>query len=250
MINKNEEEQLKTAIPLPDMTVEKRVSNKAWGIPPPEEKRALQMQESIILNEAAKVGGWSVEVEAILHHYFDHGVDISESVEAVTGFKSWRDLSIFVQDDMCSEFFNMALKYCLREGQKHKVEKGFIDGTGIGYLKSYITKLKPALERCFDAKYFYKMKRPLEYIRDEFGMDLSVVANHIHPGHWSYPAGHGTKFLVAVEVLNDVFHLDAICYRTLLTAACAGAMGRTGNLIHDPQDNLAGGHLTSLKEFK
>ena len=195
--------------------------------------------------------GWENRVLDILIEYIPFSVDdhnIVHSTAEVLGMESWKEVTEFVQNDMCLDFFNLALAYCLKEGQVHKREKGFIDGSGIGYVSAYTKRLKKTLELCFDAKYYYKVERPLVYA-ESIGLDLSRVANKIHPGHWSYPAGHGTKFLTAVEVLDDVFHLDYGCYMSILIAACVAAMARSGSLIHYPSDNLAGGYFTTLKEF-
>jgi len=239
---------------LPKMTVELRESNTAHTVPEPNMEKAnmdLQTQETIQLNEDAKEGYWKETTIKILGKYIPamEEDEAQAAVMQVMNMSSWQEVSWFVQDDECLEFFNMALTYCKKEGQPHRKDKGFIDGSGIGYVKAYTKRLKETLEQCFDAKYYFKVKRPLEYIQDEMGMDLSKVANAIHPGHYAYPAGHGTKFLTAVEVLNDVFHLDQNCYRQLFVAACVASMGRSGSLIHFPQDNLAGGYLTTLKEF-
>lgn len=240
---------------LPKMTVEARDSQTAHNVPAPNlepKKLNEQIQEAIQLNQDATQEGWRKTTLDILKKYMPFDVsdqEIIDSVRIVTGHKSWKDVSTFVIDDECLEFFNMALKYCKKEGQQHTKDKDFIDGSGIGYVKAYTTRLKKTLEQAFDAKYFYKTPRPLVYALDVHGIDLSKVANAIHPGHWAYPAGHGTKFLTVVEVLNNVFRLDKKCYRSILITAVVEAMGRSGSLIHYPQDNLAGGYLTELKEF-
>lgn len=175
--------------------------------------------------------------------------ELALAVSQVTKFNSWRTITRFVVDDMCADFFNLCLSYLIREKATLKNDDGFIDGTGIGYLRIYLDRLKVTLEKAFDAKYYYQVKRPLVFSRDENHVDLSHIANAIHPGHWSYPAGHGTKFFTAVEVLRDVFILTTQQYRNLYIAAHVAAQGRAGNLIHYPQDNDAGGFLTELPEF-
>lgn len=241
---------------LPDMNIEYRESNTAHSVPEPTFDLPEQLLEAIILNDDAKgqehtyEDQWRERTLEILLKYIPvadvSGGEVVAAVRNVLHINSWRHLSRFVVDDMCLDFFNLALRYCLEQGQSHQRDKGFIDGSGIGYAKKYISRVKETLEQCFDAKYYYKVEQPLVYSP----IDLSLTANAIHPGHWSYPAGHGTKFLTAVEVLADVFHLDTKCYRELLIAACAAAMGRSGSLIHYPADNLAGGYLTNLKEWK
>ena len=176
--------------------------------------------------------------------------DIGSIMLNVGNWGSWQEVCEFVQDDGCSDFFFILQKFCEKEGQQPRKNKGFIDGKGFGYAKKWNKRGDELIEKCFDAKYFYKVERPTKYLFDLTGVDLRTVAKYDHPGHWSYPAGHGTKFLTAVEVLNDLFVLDSRCYRMMLIAACVAAMGRSGNLIHYPADNLAGGSLTNLKEFQ
>lgn len=240
---------------LPKMTVEKRVSTTAHAIPAPDlspENMELQIKETIILNDDAKENGWKQSTLDILKKYIPIEVtdkEIKDAVLAVSGYRSRKKVSKFVVDDMCLEYFNKALKYCLKMKQKHVKDEGFIDGSWIGYVNSYVDRLKVTLEQCFDAKYFYKLKRPLEHCMEK-GIDLSWSANAIHPGHWSYPAGHGTKFVTVLEVLNEVFVLDEEVYKNILIDSCVEAMWRSGNLIHYPMDNLVWGHLTKLKEFQ
>jgi len=251
--NQNKQEQEMNNITLPEMIVEQRESISAHGVLPPDlDNLHLEFQKTLILNNDAKLDGWRKSTTDLLKEYIPFEVSHEEIVKAckqVMGLNSWKEVSFFVERDVCSEFFNMGLKYCLGEKQVHQKEKDFIDGSGIGYLKKYTSRLKVTIEECFDAKYFYKLYRPLKYGIENFVLNLSSIANAIHPGHWTYPAGHGTKFLTAVEVLRDVFHLDQFCYKELLVAACVASMGRSGLLIHFPQDNLAGGKLTTLKEF-
>jgi len=234
------------------MEVEKRSPTTDHGLGAPdisEENMSLQIQQATQLNEDAKLPGWQETTYDILKQYIDvpnvTNNEIRLSVFKVCKHRSWQEVATFVQNDMCLEFFNMALKYTLSEGQQHKSNNGFIDGSGIGYVKEYTKDLKVTLEKAFDAKYFHKCPRPLEYIRDTFKMDYTKIANYLHPGHFSFPAGHSTKFFTAIETLNNVFHLDTKCLRTLLIAAYVESHGRSGNLIHYPMDNSASIHFMS-----
>lgn len=242
-------------IALPNMTVEARNSNTAHAVPAPNLSNNFmreQFAETIQLNSDAREKGWKKTTTDLLIKHIPVQVNEDEIVRAcneVIGFKNWREVSIFVRDDMCLDFFNKALYYCLNSNQPHVQQKDFIDGSGVGYVEVYRDRLKVTLEQAFDAKYYYKVRRPLVWAIQELGLDLSACANHIHPGHWSYCAGHGTKFLTAVETLSEVFAMDEDCYRMVFIAACVASHGRSGNLIHYPMDNLAGGYLTRLQEF-
>lgn len=261
--------------PLPKMTVEKRISRTPHRVPKPltdKELIAEQIQDTLQLNNDAKI----YEVRELLYKEIDDKlaplawkpstlnilkkhigvffpditdeeiISISKDVLKVNGFD---ELSRWVQDDMCSEVFNRMLRYCINDEQTHTIEKGFIDGSGIGYLSLFIKNLKINIEKTFDAKYYYKGERPLKYILDVYGMDLTLMANEIHPGHYTYPQGHSTKSLTAVQTLAQVFKLDPTCYRKLLIAAFLFGHGRDGNLIHKPEDTYAAGFNTTLKEF-
>ena len=230
-------------IKLPEMVVEKRVSTKNWGITAPDtstENLNKELQLAIQLNQDVWTSDWEESTLKILHDYLPEkpeDYEIVDSVKAVMGHDSWKEVSIFVQNDMCTDFFNRALEYCLKEGQAHTRDKGFIDGSGIGYMNIYLRDLKPALEKIFDVKYFYQLQRPLEWGLSQ-GIDLRRVANYIHPGHFSYKAGHKTKFAQAVKTLDKIFRLDTKCRRVLQIAEGVEAMGRSGNLIHYPMDNV------------
>lgn len=243
---------------LPDMTVETRVSTTAHTVPVPNTTTTFlceQLQKATIMNHDAATGAaWPEATVSILIDTCKLSpkpttTELAVAVSKVTGFNTWRKVARFVVDDMCADFFNLCLSYLVRINATHVNDEDFIDGSGIGYLKTYIDRLKITLEQAFDAKYFYQVKRPLVFSKDNNNVDLSRVANAIHPGHWSYPAGHGTKFFTAVEVLNSVFTLTTEQYRNLYIAAHVAAMGRSGNLIHYPVDNDAGGYLTTLPEF-
>lgn len=232
---------LNNEINLPLMEVEKRDSKNNWGIVAPDiskDNLNKELQLAIQLNQDVWTADWAKTTLDILSDYIPGNPqhqDIIDSVKSVMNHDSWKDCSIFVQDDMCADFFNRALHYCLKEGQPHKYGKGFIDGSGIGYLSQYSRDLKITLEKAFDVKYFYELLRPLEWALKQ-GLDLTRVANKIHPGHFSYVQGHMTKFLTAVYTLDKVFHLDTGCLKTLLLAAYTEGQARCGNLIHYPMD--------------
>lgn len=261
---------------LPDMVVEKRDPKSAHRVPEPVSDPDVlgeQLQEAIQLNQDAGLYrtremmyaevdaqlmdmAWTPETLAILRKYIGTVVpDVSDdeiitASKDVMGCAGFDVVARWVQDDMCSEFFNRALKYCINEQQPHRQERGFIDGSGIGYLDMYRSTLKRNIEKAFDAKWFYKFLRPLQYAWETNGMNLERVANAVHPGHWSFPQGHATKSLTSVEVLSQRTHkLDGKCYRNLLIAALVFGHGRDGNLIHWPQDTYGSGYVTNLPEF-
>lgn len=261
---------------LPEMIVEKRNSTTAHRVPAPNtdpEFLAGQIQDALQLNNDAKVYEFRELLMAEVHKRMEPLAwkktttdiliknlkpfvsditreEIIKSVKDVFGLNGFDELARWVQDDMCSEVFNRMLKYCLKEGQPHKREKGFVDGSGIGYLNLFRKNLKVNIEKTFDTKWFYKVERPLEYIQKTYGMDLSLLANKIHPGHWSYVQGHQTKSLTAVQTCRECFNLDSKCDRALFIAGMLFGAGRDGNLIHIWPDSANAGYNTELEEFK
>jgi len=256
------------------MTIERR-EGAAHRVPPPdlsEGNMGVQIAHTIQLNQdAAKLiktravlqaalerqlagDAWPKQSLKILVIHISQwvpdvtGEDIVDACREVLRVNDLGQLAALVQDDMCSEFFNRSLSYCLREGQAHKKAKGFIDGSGIGYLKRYVADAKDVLEKVFDAKWHYKAPRPLAYMLER-GTDLTAVANAINPGHHSYPQGHEGKALAALQTHRATFNLDTFCDRAILIAALAFGHGRDANLIHIPQDTGASGYCTDLKEW-
>ena len=76
------------------------------------------------------------------------------------------------------------------------------------------------------------------------------MANYIHPGHNRYPAGHGVKFYESADAAIDAFGLEGAIRNVVIFLAYVDAMGRSGIMVHLPEDNIAGGALCGLKEFK
>ena len=251
---------------LPQMTVEQREVDNMHGLAAANRDPKFlgeQIQDAIQLNNDAKLYevrellyaeidakleplAWKTTTLDIIQKYANEILDdvsreeIKMVAKDVFGFSGFDQVARWVQDDMCSEVFNRMLKYCLKEGQSHDREKGFIDGSGVGYLGVFHRNCKKNLEVTFDVKWTDKMKRPLELCLEMYGIDLSRFANAIHPGHWSYIQGHITKALSAVQVLQDVFNLDKNCNRSLVLAALIFGLGRDGNFIHLPQDSTEG----------
>lgn len=246
-------------LPLPAMTVESRVSITGHTVPVPDTtdvNLCNQLELTIVLNSEAKfkTPRWSPNTLKILRDTCKllsppTDAEIASSVRDVLHFDNWCDLSHWITLDACTEYWNMLIVYVTKNSIPEVIPSGFIDGRAVGYGKQYLDRLKITLEQCFDAKYFYNVPRPLEFARYSRDTDLSNIANAIHPGHPSYPAGHGTKFFTALEVINSVYILTPAHYRKLYIATHTAAMGRSGNLIHYPMDNDAGGYLTTLPEF-
>lgn len=228
---------------LPDMTVEERVSTHGHGVPEPTHDFLAEISDAMILNDDAKVRGWADSTLTTLIKHIPQIPDltageIKTAIREVAEFRSWKEVTEFVQTDECPDFYMKLKYYVTKAGIPTKEDLGFINGTGIGYYGQYLAELDVTLQNAFSAKWFYKMERPL-VVAANSGLPLTDIANWIHPGHWAYPAGHGTKFLTAVRVLRDQYVLTPEQDRKILITACVLSHGRSGSLIHYPSDNLA-----------
>lgn len=238
------------------MTVERRDSTTAHKLRAPLKEGTAeyneQLQDTIVLcREANRPENWTQDTIDILNKYNPVStlIDIPVILDEF-GFSSWKEICDFVRDDECIEFMVTVAKWCKFKGFTSKKDRGFIDGQGIGIYERYLTRLKRTLEQTFDAKYFFAAQRPLEYLRDITGVDFSYMADYVHPGHNRYPAGHGAKFYEAVDVAVDAYNIEKADRDILITAAYVVAMGRSGILVHIPEDNIAPGYLADLPEFK
>jgi len=189
-----------------EMSVEKRISTTAHGIKPPtnpgEPGFAEQLQDTVILcREASRADGipWTKETIRVLEKWnpTKSKRSIPEIMENL-GFNSWKEVCEFVKHDECPEFA-VKMEIWAKKELNLKQDKGFIDGQGIGFYRDYLDELKVTLEKAFDIKWYYKAKRPLQYIYDTLGVDFSVMANYIHPAHNSFVAGHSVKFYTAAS---------------------------------------------------
>jgi len=248
-----------TQIPLPEMSVEIRTNGKTHGIPAPDnsaDNMAKQLQQTMQLNNDAKIGGWPETTLQILLEYmrpYLHDIksaEIVEAVQAVTGFDSWQDLGKFFATDHCSEFFTMAHKYVIREGQEPEKKKDFLDGTGFGYLNYWRRRAEKVMDKIFDAKSAFERRRPLVYFWEQYGIDYTQMANAMHPGHYDYPTGHSGKILSAVQCLREIYEPDKPCSRQLFIAGCIASLSRSASFIHFVESNLIGGHLCGLDEMQ
>lgn len=255
------------------MTIEQREVNNMHGLAPANRDPKFlgeQMQDAIQLNNDAKLYevrellyaevdaklaplAWKKTTLNIIQKYANTILpnvtedEIKKTVKDVFGFSGFDQVARWVQDDMCSEVFNKMLQYCLNEGQVPKKEKGFIDGSGIGYLKTYTKICDDNLQVTFDIKWTDKMPRPLVLAMEMYGIDLSLLANKIHPGHWSYIQGHITKALSAVQTIQKVMTIDRDCNRAIVLGALIFGLGRDGNLIHLAQDSTEGFKVHTVK---
>lgn len=239
----------------PDMVVEKRESTTAHGIIPPSQKGTgaykEQLQDTIELCEGQQDGDWSPNVLRILRKYcpITYNENPIPIIMNALGFDSWKEVCDFVRDDECMEFMVRVAKFCKKMGFKVRKDRGFIDGEGFGLYRRYEDRCSRVMEKCFDVKYFYKESRPLEDLKEMTGVDFSCVSNYIHPGHFRFIAGHATKFYEAVDTALDTWEITKHYELFLIKGAYIASMGRSGILVHLPEDNIAAGALTGLKGF-
>lgn len=245
----------------PEMTVELNSKRKDTnhGIKPPSvegsEEYLIQLQDTIYLCEQTKFNGFTQLTKDILYKYAPIeliGIEIENLFESFNKyakiFNSWSDVCNFVKDDECLHYAIYKFAWYKQLGLELKKDKGFIDGTGTGIYSSYTQRTDYALEEMFDIKHHYKARRPLEYIYDKTKIDMSPMASYIHPGHYRYGAGHGVKFFETTDVGADWYELDIYRMWSIFLDYIL-AMGRSGILVHLPEDNLVSGAVCDLPEF-
>lgn len=246
---------------LPEMVVEKRESKTAHGLNPPtldgDVGYDTQLIHTLDLVEFAKTSfGFPIEILKIYDPFSSRRNGYSNSLTKF-GYTNWRNCVEFVKDDECNEFFVAVARWAKSNNiplKKDISEKGFIGGTGIGIHKLYMDVCQYCLEKAFDAKYYfykeYDTKRPIERLNDRLGFVCSALFNYMHPGHPRYPAGHGVKFFSACVTALMIWDINDDQRSDLMTAAYVLSMARSGGGVHLPEDNLGGGYLCAIKEFK
>lgn len=251
---------------LPEMFVEKRDVDQTHGLKAPimpwDEGYEQQLQSYMILLEGAKVHGWSEEVIQELVRFLPESLNMFDIPMLAEEFAcnlypllDRQDITFFVKDDECIEFFVLLKKWINKNGIKEKESKGFIDGTGTGHYERYLDRLNRkgkslgTLEKAFDAKWTFKMERPIIELGKRAGIDMTSCMNYMHPWHWAYPAWHGAKFFEAVDYVLDAYEVDEMQRKKLIVIAYVYSMWRTGWGVHLPQDNYASAYLAGIKEF-
>ena len=242
----------------PEMTVEKRDGQNHHNLRPPvkvgTDEYREQMQDTLVLAGFCESNDWPENVVSLLTKYSPVGAleNIKNAIVIIEemGYGGWKGVCDFVRDDECIEFFLALVKYC-RKRFKVLPEKniGFINAQGYGIYERHIDRAKRTLEQTFDQKYYFEAERPLETLFNQTGCDHSSIAQYIHPGHFRYPAGHGAKFYEAVDTVFDEFDIPKGDKVDLILAAYIAAMGRSGILVHLPEDNIASGLTADLPGF-
>lgn len=199
--------------------------------------------------------------DEVREYYAAHKDELSEdpftipAMMAELGFKSWRELVFFVEDDPCVHFFMKSIEHA-KKNYIRKIDKGFIDGDGFGdydrYTQRNIRKSKEfegSLEKTFDTKKYFNLSRPIEQL-DALLPDLGQhICNYQHPPHPKRGSGHATKFANSYEYINDTFTLSLRERHKELIKAWIGAAARNGGLVHTWEDNRASFGLVGTKEF-
>lgn len=253
---------------LPDMVVEKRdVNNKHWlhdPILPWDEWYEQQLQSFLTLMEGSKKSWRSEQVLKELDLYLpeslkkhSHRIPEIFNMFVVKPYSiiDWEDAVEFVKDDECIEFFTLLMKWTKKVKLQRKKDDWFIDWWGTWDYERYLDRLNRkweslwTLEKAFDAKYTFKMYRPIIEMSERMGIDMTPCMPYMHPGHWAFPAGHWAKFFEAIQYIMDTFVCTEETKEILVVYAYVMSMARTGWWVHLPQDNYASAYLAWIKDF-
>jgi len=249
------------SVKLPKMTVEKRSSHTSHGLRSPFLPGSPEFEEQLrhVLEfvEAAKSETGFPGNLLDVHNPLEKLRNGYANSLNQFGFQSWKQATAFVKDDECNEFFVRVAKWAKREGVEMKpwaIQRGFIDGGGLGIHGHFLKLCKGILEKGFDAKWYFYSKlhtrRPLERYLERLGFVCPALFNYIHPGHPRYPAGHACKFGASVVAAMQIWSFSEEQIFHLKTAAYVLSMARSGGGVHVPEDNLAGLFLAGLPEFQ
>lgn len=240
----------------PLMTVEKDGrTHSNHGVKPPSKPDSPefkdQMQDTIRLCTEVGRGDWSPSVISILGKYNPTKVPSHMIPEVMKEFgsHSWNQICEFVKDDECIEFYPRLIKFLKKKGLKvnDNIQGDFIDD-GVAIYTRYLQDLEKTSKKAFDVKYFYAEERPLEILFNQSGVDFSWMANYTHPGHYRYIAQHYNKFATGVESAKREFEVSPHFAELMELIAWVEGMGRSGILVHLPEDNTNGRHISNLTE--
>lgn len=242
-------------IKLPEMTVEKRQSTTAHGLYPPKvegEEYEQELRDVLEMVEAAKMDeSWPAE---ILNRYNVFGeYSVADYARAANdfGFRSWRELSLFVEDDECIEMYMHICKWAKKHKLKNKVN-GFINGPCLGSYKRFLERVEPVLQAGFDAKYYFynrlETRRPIERFAEKLGFSCRNVVLGKTPHHPTFPAGHSCIFFSCLEAAKREWDIPAGLLSNLQNVVYLASMGRSGLGVHAGSDNTAGGYLAGTPE--
>jgi len=235
----------KISMNIDDMTVEVR-EGLSHGLRAPTVEGSAeykeQLQDMLILCRGGTAdAGYTSEVMSILHKYAP-GRQLDVDALRTVGFPSWLSVINFVKDDKCVHMGLIVHELVTKKFQAPaKKSADFIDGEGgVGFYTRLMERMKRALEKAFDEKYFHKSRRPLQYLRDHLGMQSAMANVHYaHPGHWRYPAGHGVKFATVYDYVTDSYELTDEQENAVFSICYIAAMARSGAGVHLPEDNVA-----------
>lgn len=101
-------------------------------------------------------------------------------------------------------------------------------------------KINEALERAFEAKYYFGIARPAQVYEFIYKKSGANIYEYKHPTHPSYPAGHGAAAGATAQFFYDYFDLETEDWIAIRYAAYLFAQYRSFAGVHYAVDNLAG----------
>lgn len=245
----------------PPMTIDKR-EGKSHGLRSPlvegSPEYIEQVQDAIyIAADAPK--GMTERLVKVLDKYcpVEHEVTYQEMIDDINTcwvykIDSYKDIGKLVLNDECLDMFSLMVKIAKQKGLKSTTQKDvFIKGDGVARYRRALDSQERTLDKVFDEKYLREQKRILVWLFEKTGIDFTpFVDDKVHPGHFTWPAGHDGKGSEAVDQLAREFELNDYWRRYFIKFKHMLVMARCVFLIHKPEDNCASGYLAGLPEFK
>lgn len=238
---------------IPDNIVETR-EGKSHGLKVPTPITGDDIADLIILCDSYHLpGSFNKDIEQTIAAKLPERCrkDGFKAILSLIGLDTWRKCVDFVKDDTCIEAGQLVHEWIRSKGIQARENKDFIDdASGIGFYKRLVDNTKEMLEKCFDEKYLHKFPRPLRVLEEKLGLvSAFCIVNYPHPGHYSYPAGHGGKFAAVFKTAKELYDLGEY-EDILLTMMAVLACARTGGGVHFLDDNLASFALAGIEGFE
>lgn len=159
-----------------------------------------------------------------------------------------KGLANVVHMDKPDDLFEQAIvPYMRANGIKSKDDrhKSHVDfyGNVLGDNENLWDKLRTAIRKGFQAKYFFGVARPEEYISAKSGFDMKGLITFYPEGcppHPSYPAGHSCASGATGKFVIDNFKLTHKQKQEIRSACYLWGQFRTFAGVHYADDNIAG----------
>lgn len=161
----------------------------------------------------------------------------------------WIDLLLIIETNLREEGFKLKPEY---DNQVDVDAIDFVETIDcVAYAASHIAA---KFNECFDAKYAHLELRPTAKVAKVLGIEdqetvdglKDVLQSYPHPGHYAYPAGHGTDAGATFAAVVDRWELTPEKIEEVKVGCLAFAHFRTFSFMHTSNENAEGFYLGAM----